>query len=71
MSALIGPSIEPTQGLTALILDGEVNLPCRKSAPVSCIARSSAGQSSKSVANIFSTINRVSSGTNWFSITGE
>ena len=33
-----------------------VNLPSRNSAPVSCIARRSAGQSSKSVAKIFSTM---------------
>src|ERR1700683_1692610 len=59
------------QGRTALILAGEANLPSRNSVPVSCIARSSAGQSSKSVAKIFSTIIRVSCGTRWFSMTGE
>src|ERR1700730_11770542 len=56
---------------TALILDGEFSLPSRNSAPVSCIARTRAGQSSKSVAKIFSTMIRVSSGTRWFNMTGE
>src|SRR4029077_8926427 len=46
-------------------------LPLRNSSPVSCVARRSAGQSSMSVAKIFSTIRRVSSGTKRFSITGE
>src|ERR1700686_2533849 len=59
------------QGRRALTLGGEVNLPARNSVPVSCIALRSADQSSKSVAKIFSTIIRVSSGTIWFSMTGE
>src|SRR3974377_324462 len=60
-----------SQGRTVLILEGEVNLPSRKLAPVSCIDRSSAAQSSKQVAKILSPIRRFSSGTRWFNMTGE
>ena len=42
----------------------------RNSSPASRMARASAGQSSRSVANIFSTMRRVSSGTSRFNITG-
>ena len=42
-------------GLDAPALVSEPILPSRKSSPVSCIARKSAGQSSKLVAWIFST----------------
>ena len=48
-----------------------IQLTLPKICPASCIARNRAGQSSKSVAKILSTIIRVSSGTNWFNMTGE
>src|SRR5262249_23087514 len=51
--------------------DGKtIIFPARKSSPVSRIALSRAPQSSKSVAKIFVTIRRVSSGTSQFRITG-
>src|SRR5882762_2245081 len=55
----------------ALLVDAEAIFPCRNSSPVSRIALSSAGQSSKSVAKIFWTMRCVSSGTKRFSVTGE
>src|SRR5437660_10822122 len=51
------------QGRPALTVSGKIALRSRKSLAASCIARSKAGQSSKSVAKILSTIIRVSSGT--------
>jgi predicted amino acid racemase len=52
-----------SQGRAELIFGNEPSLPCRNSAPVSCMARRSAGQSSKSVAKIFWIMTCVSSGT--------
>ena len=70
-SACIFDRDRTSRSNSALTLVGDLNLPARKSSPASCIARRSAGQSSKSVAKIFSTISRVSSGTRRLSITGE
>src|SRR5579862_7519456 len=72
-AALSRKLFTPFQGRAELIFDkaGDVNLPSRNSFPVSCIARKSAGPSSKSVAKIFCTIVRVSSGTSWLRTTGE